>query len=513
MDSNELFNIIKAYGCGEGTHDDASLKEALTSLRDALREKLPKKELSALKASLSGNAVPLTGLLSNDDTGIRKLAAAVMGELSLDIFAKSLVTAIRSEEKIYLREAYIKALSTMNYRPFIEELRDRLSLIRRSLGDAGDEARNLIDEYHAIDDLVVAEEGIELHDFKAKGQYEMVLAGDRTLIDVLEAKLSGIPKKRHPGGLAVKTDRLEEVMNCRLYKELLFIVPNVKACQDDPEKVALSMIDAGLVSFLEKMHEEKAPFYFRVELRGEEAKAARIFEKKVAFEIERKSGLSLINSTSHYEIELRFVKDRDGKINPLLKLFTFDDRRFSYRKETVSASMQPWQGALMLEAAKEFLTPAARVLDPFCGVGTLLFERNLVMKTPSLTGVDVFGEAIEKSKKNLRSFEQMTGEDTGRRYTFITSDFFDYESLTGFDEIITDLPFATEKRPLKEIDIIYGKFLKKADRMLKNGGVILMFTRHAEFIDRHLDRQRYIVLKKHRLSGNDAPWLYFVAKQ
>lgn len=513
MDSNELFNIIKAYAKEEGTVSDASLKEALSSLRDALRQKLPKKELSALKAELSGNAVPLSSLLSHEDPGIRKLAAAVMGELSLDIFARSLVTALRSEEKIYLREAYLKALSSMNYRPFADELRERLLVIREALAAAGDEARNLIDEYHAVDDLVVREEGAEFHSFTPEGEYEMVLSADKSLIEILEKDLAGIPKRRHPGGLAVKTDRLEKVMGCRLYKELLFMIPGAKSLEADPSLAAASLIDAGLVSFIRGMHDGTEPFYFRIELRGEEEKAAAAFEKKLAMELEKKSGLVLVNSTGHYEIEIRLIKDREGGLNPLIKLFTLDDRRFSYRRESVSASMQPWQGALMMAAAKEYLKPNARVLDPFCGVGTLLFERNLIMKTPSLTGVDIFGDAIERSKKNLKAFEQMTGEDTGRRYTFITSDFFDYESNTGFDEIITDLPSVTGKRSLKEIGELYGRFLKRADAMLKPQGVILMFTRHAELVDRHLDRQSYKVLKKHRLAGNDAPWLYFVAKK
>ncbi len=513
MEINELYNIIQAYSGEEGTVSAASLKEALSLLRDSLREKLPKKELTALKASLSGNALPLSGLLSHDDPGIRKLAAVVMGELSLDIFAKSLVLALHSEEKIYLRESYLKALSSMNYRPFISELKERLSLIRESLTASGDEARNLIDEYHAVDDLVVSEEGWELHSFVPSGQYEMVLTSDRSLIELLEEELAGIPKKRHPGGLAVKTDRFDKVFCCRLYKELLFIIPGVSVLSPDPSEASKALLDAGIVSFIEKMHDIPGPFYFRVELRKEEEKAAAAFEKKLAFELERRSGLLLVNSTSHYEMEIRLIKDREGRYNPLLKLFTRDDRRFSYRKESVSASMQPWQGALMVAAAREHLRPNARVLDPFCGVGTLLFERNIIMKTPSLTGVDIFGDAIDKSKRNLKAFEQMTGEDTGRRYTFITSDFEDYESNTGFDEIITDLPFVTGKRTIGEIDSLYQKFLKRADAMLRQGGVILMFTRHAELIDRHLDRQNYVVLKKHRLSGNDAPWLYFAEKR
>ena len=43
----------------------------------------------------------------------------------------------------------------------------------------------------------------------------------------------------------------------------------------------------------------------------------------------------------------------------------------------------------MLYLAKPYLKEDAAVLDPFCGVGTMLIERNKVLPARSLYGIDI----------------------------------------------------------------------------------------------------------------------------
>ncbi len=47
------------------------------------------------------------------------------------------------------------------------------------------------------------------------------------------------------------------------------------------------------------------------------------------------------------------------------------------------------------QLAKDYLKEEAQVLDPFCGVGTMLIERNQVKKAKVMYGVDLYGEAID----------------------------------------------------------------------------------------------------------------------
>lgn len=54
----------------------------------------------------------------------------------------------------------------------------------------------------------------------------------------------------------------------------------------------------------------------------------------------------------------------------------------------------------MLYLAKPYLKEDAAVLDPFCGVGTMLIERNKVLPARSLYGIDIYGQAIEGAREN-----------------------------------------------------------------------------------------------------------------
>ena len=97
-------------------------------------------------------------------------------------------------------------------------------------------------------------------------------------------------------------------------------------------------------------------------------------------ELERLSGRKLINSASDYEIELRLIENKEHKLNMLLKLYTIEDDRFSYFKKHIAASLKPVNAALMVELAKDYMVSDAQVLDPFCGVGTMLIERQKAVK-------------------------------------------------------------------------------------------------------------------------------------
>ena len=74
-------------------------------------------------------------------------------------------------------------------------------------------------------------------------------------------------------------------------------------------------------------------------------------------------------------VATRQTKNKDGRFNVMVKLFTMEDRRFDYRKEVVASSIRPVNAALLVQLAKDYMIEDARVLDPFCGVGTMLIER------------------------------------------------------------------------------------------------------------------------------------------
>ena len=90
-----------------------------------------------------------------------------------------------------------------------------------------------------------------------------------------------------------------------------------------------------------------------------------------------------INSATDYEAEVRLLERKDGGFTPFLKLYTIKDKRFSYRKEFVSSSIAPVNAALTAELYEVF-KGERQILDPFCGVGTMLIERNKAVKAKEM---------------------------------------------------------------------------------------------------------------------------------
>mgnify|MGYP002245200123 CR=1 FL=1 len=64
-------------------------------------------------------------------------------------------------------------------------------------------------------------------------------------------------------------------------------------------------------------------------------------------------------------------------MHQFLKLYTIPMQRFSYRKNVVAASIHPSLAAMLVSLAKPYLKENAQILDPFCGVGTMLIERDI----------------------------------------------------------------------------------------------------------------------------------------
>lgn len=124
------------------------------------------------------------------------------------------------------------------------------------------------------------------------------------------------------------------------------------------------------------------------------------FARRFSAELERLSGRMLVNAPSDYEIELRLLEKRDGGYACFLKLLTIAHGRFAYRKNAVAASIHPATAAMIVALAEPYLKENAQILDPFCGVGTMLIERDIRVPAREKYGIDIFGEAIRGAREN-----------------------------------------------------------------------------------------------------------------
>jgi hypothetical protein len=139
-------------------------------------------------------------------------------------------------------------------------------------------------------------------------------------------------------------------------------------------------------------------------------------QERIAYVKESVAALPrLVNTPSSYSFELR-LQVNGNKI--ILLLDPLLDTRFSYRKRAVSAAISPAVAASVCYAAQPYFNPEARVLDNFCGSGTMLFERSFYPHA-SLIGVDISLNAITSAKEGGHAFlytvEKQLLEDTVRR--------------------------------------------------------------------------------------------------
>ena len=135
---------------------------------------------------------------------------------------------------------------------------------------------------------------------------------------------------------------------------------------------------------------------------------------------------------------------------------------------------------------------SAQVLDPFCGVGTMLIERQKIVKANTSYGLDINAEAISGAKENTQAAEQIVH--------YVNRDFFTFEHDYLFDEIFTDMPFALNDKVTFEIDNIYKRLFKAAARRLTDSGRIIMYSRNPQMALKYSKSSGYRILKRIAIS-------------
>ena len=213
-------------------------------------------------------------------------------------------------------------------------------------------------------------------------------------------------------------------------------------------------------------HTGKPPFGYRLEIRGEgNIDRLAIARKMIAV----MDGETLLNCPNNYEIELRVEIGGNGGAFMYAKLLTIKDERFSYRLQALPASMHPATAAAILKYAEFFLGGKdARVLDPCCGSGTFLIEREKLYPCAGLTGVDISNKAIDIARSNA--------EAAGSIAKFVHNDCMRFTAERPYDELVANLPFGNRVGSHKSNKKLYAGILEKLPKWLRRGGVAILYT-------------------------------------
>lgn len=446
----------------------------------------------------------LYACLQEEDPKVRKNAALLLGLTGEPGAAEALFEAYQKEETRFVRSAYLTGMTGLPVDAHREEL-ERVYQELLEKEPAENERKHWSEEVHALAKLLRSMGEVRRHRFCGyEVPAEVLLTTNRAYREVTARQIHSARPVLTASGVRVKNGNLRELLAIRTFRELLFLLPGGHHIPAEPGAAARALAEAEIVKLLQRLHEGEGPYYFRLEVRGVvEDKERSSFIQKTASGIEALTGHGLINAPDGYEVELRLMANQDGSLFPLLKLFTIPMRRFRYRKEAVASSIHPANAALLMKLAEPYLKKGAQVLDPFCGVGTMLIERDMLIPAGDMYGTDIFGEAIAKARVNTAA--------AGRAVNYINRDFFDFTHRYPFDEIITNMPMRG-RRTKEEQDRFYEAFFGRAPKLLKPGAVLILYTNEGGFVKKQLRLHReYRMLEEFCIREKDGFYLFIIA--
>lgn len=461
-------------------------RENLSLLRKEIKDPDKKRQL----LELVGDGALLIGLLSGEDPKVRKNAALLLGDLEMQSAAEALFAAYRKETTLFVKSAYLMALGRLDTTEYFNALKECLDELTETEPEEN-EKKHIDGQILELRKMITGHEGIKRHTFTDFcGAHEILFTTNREQRETTLEEMEGLPDgswkavRLHPLGVLVNAEKLAPFTILRTCREILFpihreghvIAPYLLDAQ--PVSAAVGIWESELPGLLAEWHREQEPFYFRLELKARmELDKKTIFARRFAAELMRLSGGRLINSTSEYELEIRLIENRDGRLSPFFKLSTIPDTRFAYRRHAAAASIHPAAAAMLVELAKPWLKEEAQILDPFCGVGTMLIERDIRVPAREIYGIDIFGDAVRMARENAAA--------AGKRIHFINRDYFDFRHDYAFDEIITNPP-VRGRRTKEEMDAFYASFFEKSKELLAPDGVIILYSNEEGHVKKQL---------------------------
>lgn len=489
--------------CYDELKQNINIRENLSLLRGQIKDA----EARTLLLNIVGDGSFLIALLEHEEPKVRKNSALLLGDLGLEAAISSLFCAYERENTLFVKSSYLTALGKMNVSEYLDDFKARRDEIT-SMTVPENEKKHIGEELRELEKIITGIEGIKHHTFAGFSEaHDILLTTNKEQRSVTMTEVGELSAEvrrsasLHPLGVLVHTKDVRAFTKLRTYREMLF--PIRAKLSADPKDAAESVWNSDMSKVLSESHKEDAPFYFRLEVKSRmELDKKSTFAKRFSAELERLSGRKFVNSTQNYELEIRLVETREGGFVAFYKLFTIPMKRFAYRKNAIAASIHPATAAMLVELARPYLKEHAQVLDPFCGVGTMLIERDICIPAREKYGIDIFGDAIRMARENATA--------AGEQINFINRDYFDFKHDYLFDEIITNMP-VRGKKSKDEMDSFYGEFFEKSAEILKCDGIIVMYSNEEGFVKKQLRlRGDYRLLQEHCIREKDHFYLFVI---
>lgn len=452
-----------------------NIRQNLSALRQQIKDADKKNQFVT---EMDKYADLMIGFLNSDDAKTRKNVALLLGDVAYQQALNALYEAYQNETTLFVKASYLQAMAEMDVAEKLPELKVILNQLL-SIEPEPENRKHVEEEIRELRKILIGYEGIHRHTMDIQDKkVSVILLTNRTQRETIRRTIDCGEATVHPLGVHVETRDLPTLMELRTYRDMVFPLEIKGFLPANPIEAAHTIWESDVLGLLDNLHKEQGGYYFRIECKSSMSLEERsTFTRKLASELEGLSKGELINSTSDYEVELRLIENKEGKFFPCLKLSTIKSHRFDYRKNVIATSIHPSTAALIMELAKEYLKEDAQIMDPFCGVGTMLIERNKKVHARERYGTDIFGDGILYARENA--------ELAGVRVNYIHRDFMDFKHDYLFDEIVTNMPLRGKKTK-QEMDDFYGRFFEKAKEILAKEAVVIMYTNEIGFVKKQL---------------------------
>ncbi|MGH4123978.1 MAG: HEAT repeat domain-containing protein [Clostridium sp.] len=451
----------------------------LSVMRDILKKEKPK---GMFRRTIGNSKEKLSNLLSHSDPKVRKNVCGVIGELGDPAYLEALYNAYNSEDKLFVRYSYVLAIGNCGSILDAEKLKKMFEDVVMNEKACKDDNSLITTNKHINEEKLALTRAIDKlsppvrHEFKGFKEFENAVPMILTVMNyqyqhtLKELEEKSIDGRLVDDGILIYENDIDQVYTCRTFYELLFPLDNCEDLQFDYKVIAAAILDANVVDFLNQCHEcdSNSPFWYRVEFKTMDASRERSeFVKNLSRELDEISCGGLKNSPSSYEVELRIV-ERNNLCSVFVKLYSFADNRFDYRKNEIATSINPVTAAIAVKSIEKWLKPSAQVIDPFCGTGTMLIERSKLAEVESLTGVDIYRTAISAAEVNSKL--------ANVNIDLIDEDILDFSTTYLFDELITNMPFDNKSATHNKYADLYSEFVKRIPSLVIAGGMAFVYT-------------------------------------
>lgn len=448
----------------------------LAVIRDLLKKEKPR---GILTRTIGNSKEKLAALLHHSDPKVRKNVCGIIGALGDPAYLESLYNAYASEDKLFVRYSYVLAIGNCGGAIDAEKLRKILDDLITKEKACKDNESVITNNKHINEEKLALTRAIDKlsppvrHTFKGfKNPVPMMLTAmnHQFKLALKELNEKSIEGRLVDDGIIIHEKDLDKVYSCRTFYDLLYPLDKCKDLEFDYKVIASAIIDANIVDFLNQCHasDSNSPFGYRIEFKSDDYNRERsAFVKNLSRELDELSCSALKNSTSSYEIEIRIV-EKNNLCSVFLKLYSFKDNRFDYRKNNIATSINPVTAAIVIKSIEKWLKPSSKVIDPFCGTGTMLIERAKLKKFNTLTGVDIFGAAISSATINSNL--------ANVNIELIYEDILEYSTLEPFDELITNMPFDNKSSTHNKYSDLYREFVNKIPSLVRSGGMAFVYT-------------------------------------